>query len=395
MKSSKPMRIIFLLTIALSIVFCVLLTLTFIIKTDEMVDAAGFVETDAGHDVRASSDGIIERVFFHEGSEVNQGDVIALLVNEALTNQIEDIKLDILRLQERRSAILSRLNYLKTAAHSNEIKNLLINLTRESLAMKAATTEREVEANEKGRLETLLAEGLASQKMSDQALLRYRLLEIKEDQQRESLSRMEQEIMTISDRHKEELHQLTLELEQNGLDDRKTRLQLAHFENRAALSAIHSPRKGILIFGQERDELIGRQLRPGDKIAELIDLSSMVFKAAVPETHIRRLKEGQKVNLEIKALPYQKFKIFKGVVLRIAKRSSSSNANENTDNNTAGRVEYDVKVSLIDNSVDVNEQGQHSVFYLKPGLSGVARIIINHDLRLIYWLRIQLFGNRD
>jgi len=389
------MRVISFLTIMLSIVFCILLTLTFTIKTDEVVDAAGYVEADAGYNVCAASDGIIERVFFHDGSEVNQGDIIASLVNESLTSQIGNLKLDILRLQEQRSAILSRLNYLKTTAHSNEINNLLISRKRESLALTAATAEKDVEEIEKGRLESLFIDGLASQKMRDQSLLRYRLLEIKEDQQRESLSRIEHDIKTASDRHKEELHQLTLELDQNRLDDRKVRLQLAHFENRAALSAINSPRNGILIFGQEPDKLIGRQLKPGDKIAELIDLSSMVFKAAVPETHIRKLKEGQKVNLEIKALPYQKFKLFKGVVLQIAKRSSNSGANDNTDNNITGKVDYDVKVKLLDNSVDINEQGKHSVFYLKPGLSGVARIIVSHDLRLNRWLRKQLFGGLD
>jgi multidrug resistance efflux pump len=395
MKNRKLIRIISSFTVALSCLFCIIVALSFIIKADDAVEATGSVEADPVHVVRAASEGVIESVFVRDGSEVKQGDAIASQKNEEFANQIEELKLTVLNLQERRLVIQSRLNYLKTKAHLSEIDALIISRNKENLALKAATTEKDAAENEKVRIGTLLNEGLTSQRQYQIEVLRHHLLEIKEDQQKGAISKIDQDIKIAEDRHKDELLNLTFELEQNKLEDQKARLQIAHLENKVARSFINSPRKGIIILGQEPEKLIGQQLRPGDKVADLIDFSSMVFKASVPETYIRKLKEGQSVNLEIKALPYQKFKIFKGIVRQIAKQASSDHAvtDKNATINITKMVDYDVKVQLFDNTVNIPEQGENNVFYLKPGFSGTARIIVSHDLRLINWLRIQLFGD--
>jgi membrane fusion protein len=390
MRNRTLIRVISSFTVALSCVFCIIATLAFIIRADDAVEATGSIDADQGHIIRAATEGIIDSVFVRDGSEVNQGDAIASQRNEEFANQIEELKLTVLNLQERRSVIQSRLNYLKTKAHLSEIDALFISRNMEDLALKAATAEKDAAENEKVRIATLLDEGLTSQRQYQIEILRHRLLELKEDQRRETISKIDQDIKIAQDRHKNELLNLIFELEQNSLEDKKARLQITQLEKKVARSFINSPRRGIIILGKEPEKLIGQQLRPGDKVADLIDLSSMVFRASVPETYIRKLKEGQSVNLEIKALPYQKFKIFKGIVKQIAKQASS---NDTTDTiNLTKIVDYDVKVQLFDNAVSISEQGENNVFYLKPGFSGTARIIVNHDLRLINWLKIQLFG---
>ncbi len=413
MRNRLLIRVILSLTLAMTIVFCILVFLAFIIKADDVVEATGSVEADPGHIIRAASEGVIDKILVDDGSEVNQGDVIALQRNELQANQIEELKLKSRELQERISAITARIDFLKTDAHKSEIDALLITRKKEYLGLLGATTEKAAEGIEKDRMKSLLKDGLTSDKEYELALLRYRMMEVKEDQQKEMLTKIDQDIEVAKNRQTNELLQLSLELEQNKMEEKKARLQITHLEKQLALSFITSPQKGIIILGQEPEKLLGRQLRPGDKIADLIDVSSMIFRASVPETYIRKLKEGQSVKLEIKALPYQKFKVFKGIVRQIAKQASGNNAitttttttaNSNNDNSATNKskdndmmviVDYDVKVQLIDNAVSIGDNGKQDVFYLKPGFSGVARIVISHDLNLINWLRIQIFGDTN
>jgi multidrug resistance efflux pump len=406
MSSRKLIRVISTLTIACSCVFCGLAILIFIIRADDVVEASGSVEADPSHAIRAANEGVIDRIMVRDGSEVNKGDVIASIRNGDLANRIEELRLNVSELERRRSLILSRLNYLEAVTHVSEIDGLLLSRNKESLILKGTEIEKNSAETEKERMGFLHEEGLVGERQYKVEELRHRMLEVKEAQQVEVISKIDQDIKLARARHTETLLQLNLELQQNRTDEKKARLQLAQLEEQTALSLISAPQKGTIILDQPPEKLIGQQVRPGDKVADLIEISSIAFKASVSETNIRKLKEGQSVNLEIKAFPHQKFKVFRGTVTNIAKQASvPGSAGNNTGANSAGKasgnmtsgnmigaVNYEVKVQLSDNAVNLEDQNGQKVFYLKPGLSGTARIIINHDLRLVSWLRLQLFG---
>jgi multidrug resistance efflux pump len=384
MKSSRLIRVFSGFTVALLCVFCTLTILSIVIDIDDAVEATGSVETETSHVVRATCEGVVKRILVQDGSRVNQGENLVSLNNEELARQIEELKLNLLELKEGRKSLMSKLGYLMTTAHAGEIENLQTSRRKQELTLQAASAEKDVEEIEKDRMASLFNQGLVSQRQYDQERLRYHLLEVKESQQKESLTQIEQDLKTSRDRHKEDLSQLAQELERNQIESDKIQLQIAYIENKNSLSMITAPKNGVVFLGQEPEKLIGQTMRTGEKIAELVDAQSMVFHALVPEDHIRKLKEGQEVNLELKALPYQKFKVFKGIVTEIAQQPSGAKGAE--------AIGYRVKVKLSDISVDISDGGESRVYYLKPGFSGIARIIVSHDLMFIKWLKIQLFG---
>jgi hypothetical protein len=52
-----------------------------------------------------------------------------------------------------------------------------------------------------------------------------------------------------------------------------------------------------------------------------------------------------------------------------------------------------VKIQIDQPWVEAGEGGQNVRYYLRPGFSGLARIIIRPDMRFISWLRKQVFGD--
>ena len=102
---------------------------------------------------------------------------------------------------------------------------------------------------------------------------------------------------------------------------------------------ITAPSSGMVIYKKERNgtkRKTGSSVNPFDRvIATLPDLSSMISKVYVNEIEVSKVKEGQKVNINVDAFPK---KAFTGSVMSIA------NIGEQLPNSDAKMFEVQIKV---------------------------------------------------
>ncbi len=106
---------------------------------------------------------------------------------------------------------------------------------------------------------------------------------------------------------------------------------------------ITAPSNGMVIYKKERNgnkRKAGSTVNPFDRvIATLPDLSSMMSKVYVNEIEVSKVKPGQKVNINVDALPE---KVFIGTVISIA------NIGEVLPNSDAKMFEVQIKVDDFD-----------------------------------------------
>jgi multidrug efflux pump subunit AcrA (membrane-fusion protein) len=385
MKSTRIISLIRAFVLAFAVIFSVLLLLAFIIRIDEVVEAGGFVDNQTSHIIRVSSAGFVEDLRVKEGEQVRRGDMIAVIVNDSLDAQINDQKLALEQLEQKVVATEHKLNYLQSLGHPGELQSSLNSISRMSTSIGAATAEKEEQEVEVRRMEYLFKQGLISQRQYDQTRLRHRLMEAREEELKKSGAQLQHEFDMLKGRQADEIRRLKFELEQNRIEIEKKILDLQSLDKKQELWSISSPADGIVLLGQGKEQLVGKHFQAGEKLADLIDGQSLIFLAAVPEHEISKLQEGQAVHLEVNALPYQKYKIFEGKVYDIAKQATTDKA--------SGAVVYQVKIQIDQPWVEAGEGGQNVRYYLRPGFSGLARIIIRPDMRFISWLRKQVFGD--
>jgi hypothetical protein len=123
---------------------------------------------------------------------------------------------------------------------------------------------------------------------------------------------------------------------------RETRLvnDLQEFLSRFTINA---PASGMVIYKKDRNgnkRKVGSTINPFDRvIATLPDLSSMISKVYVNEIEVSKVKEGQKVNINIDAFPG---KTYTGNVLTIA------NIGEQLPNSDSKMFEVQIRIDGSD-----------------------------------------------
>ena len=362
----------------------VLVGLSFIIQIDEVVEAHGSVESATSYSVRAASDGYIQEVNVKDGTAVHRGDPLASLTNESLANQIRDTKLSLTQLEHQRDETNEKIRYLIRSAQPTEQDKTQIALDKLHLSLDAATAEKESQQNEARRSAALLDRGLVSKRQTDYAKLQAQLSEVKEAEEKKSLAGLQRDLVALKDRQVEEIRNMRNDLERIDIQIQKTRLDISVMEKKQSLSTINAPADGMVLLGERREKLVGEFVRTGETVADLIDRDSLIFACNVGETDVRKLHDGQAVHLELNALPYQKYKVFNGRIVEISPEGERDKA--------TGAAVYRTKIKLDDPWVNLSGEGQSDKFALKPGFSGVARIIVRPDMKFISWLSKQIFG---
>jgi HlyD family secretion protein len=129
---------------------------------------------------------------------------------------------------------------------------------------------------------------------------------------------------------------------------------------------ITSPSSGMVIYKKDRNgskRKAGSNLNPFDMvIATLPDLSTMISKIYVNEIEVSKVKEGQKVNINVDALPE---KAFTGKVISIA------NVGEQLPNSDSKMFEVQIRVDGSDPS-------------LRPAMTTGNKIVIQSFDNAIY-----------
>ena len=153
------------------------------------------------------------------------------------------------------------------------------------------------------------------------------------------------------------------------------------YNEQIAASKLYAPADGLVVYATVGDRRrrepidLGTDVREGQEIIKLPDVTSMRLKASVAESVVSKVKEGQRVEIKVQTV---QDKVFYGEVTRVAKVHDSNNSW------FSDTKEYRTDISLF---------GNHSE--LKEGVSATATIKVAdlNDVLTVPVQAVQRAGN--
>jgi multidrug resistance efflux pump len=315
-------------------------------RMDETVEAFGKVFPFDHANVAPEVSGIIKQVKVREGDQVKDGDTLLLLVSDDLKFQVERSRQ---ALADARSRLFEAEEDYRnlTTSESFEISAVLADLV-------AAKRRMEIEKTNYERQEELFKRGLISEEEKERAKLGYDVTE-------SNYRVLEQRKILLVSRYQHliEERQRNVELAQQAYDLAQQRLEK---------TVILAPISGAVLT-PNIDELIGTKAIEGQPIIQIGNLSQMKFIVNINETDIPKVDIGQEAKIYINAFPHRRYKVFEGKITEVSLAPQV----------TKSGVIFETKIEIDEPWVEVSEFR----LYLKPGLSGKAKIVIKPNVRLI------------
>ncbi|MCA8968469.1 MAG: efflux RND transporter periplasmic adaptor subunit [Planctomycetes bacterium] len=122
--------------------------------------------------------------------------------------------------------------------------------------------------------------------------------------------------------------------EEADLNSKKQEFELEQakfdkFKEQIAYGTLYAPGDGLIVYAtvgdRRRQEPIdlGTEVREGQEIIKLPDVTTMRLRASVPESVVSKVEEGQRVEIKVQTV---QDKIFYGEITRVAKVHDSSNS---------------------------------------------------------------------
>lgn len=163
-------------------------------------------------------------------------------------------------------------------------------------------------------------------------------------------------------------HQSVVRRREGALEEQQLRLE--RYEEQLTKATIRAPQDGLVIYSastSSRSSVLiekGAQLRSGQDIIQLPDMSQMMVEIKIHESRVRQVKPGMEAIVRIDSLPDRQFR---GTVKKIAPLPDTRSRYYEPDLKV-----YNAEV-WIENDPDNPLPGD-----LKPGVSAVAEIIIEN-----------------
>ena len=315
-------------------------------RMDETVEALGAVFPETYVNIVPEVSGIIKEVRVRDGDEVKAGDTIFLLASDELELRMEQSREAFEEAQVRLWEIEKEYENL-TASGSYVTSAILADTL-------AARKRMEIVRTDYDRKQKLFERDLISREDRDRAKVDYELAS--------SYYRVLKDRLTmLKDRYQRQIKKSkhSVELAQQGYDLAQRKL-----EKTIGTSSVDGT-----VLTSNTDQLVGTKAVEGQPLIQIGDLSQMTFVARVKESDIPRVLVGQEVKIYVNAFPHRQYKVFTGQITTI---SSAPKVTE------LGVI-YETRIKIDKPWVEVSA----SRFYLKSGLSGKAKIVIERNVRLI------------
>ncbi|HSF25037.1 MAG TPA: HlyD family efflux transporter periplasmic adaptor subunit [Blastocatellia bacterium] len=348
-----------------------------VIKLPETVTADFVLVPARGTDpIKATRQGIVNRVFVSEGQSVNQGDVIATLRSESAGDRAADLMTTQTQLAGAGESFLNAKAKFtaQTLADEQEMRQLsariehlegLIALKRQQLVLLKQMADS---------YEKLYREGIASRAQVTEKQLQIADLAAELEklfaEQGETRAAIEK-LKIDSSSHRIEFK----EVERNYREETATReIRVAALG--AALSGsdgnevrVTAPCAGTILRLHSRNS--GAVLQEGETVAELVCAGeTLLAELSVPEAGIGKLKADQGVKLKYDAFPYQRHGVRYGRVAWL------SPAAVDTKEGTS----FKARIEIADGEILVQGQSRP----LLAGMSGKAEIVIGNRSLIEY-----------
>ena len=257
-------------------------------EVNSFLKVTGVVE--ANETVRVTSEimGQAKEVKVKDGEEVNKGDILIALGDE-------QIKIQVAQAQATLDSIQASSDKIKSGARPQEIKQA------ESALLQAKLNRDSVEENYL-RMEKLFSEKAISKQQYEQAKNQYEIADVQYQSAQESYE------LVIEGAAEEDIKSIEAQVRQT-----KAALDMAKYQlkNTQVTAPISGKVTSITVS-------TGEMVSPSIPLLSIIDVSRIFVKVGISEKDISKIKEGQKVNLEIDAFLEEKFQgevVSKGVAV--------------------------------------------------------------------------------
>jgi multidrug resistance efflux pump len=318
-------------------------------KMDETVEGYGIISPENERIISSSLSGIIASIYVKEGDFVEKGDEIFRLKDEPFHFQKEIASLEFLKAEAEYIEAKRELDYLNNS--KEELEKLKEAYRRATINFEKAKRELDIRKE-------LYKEGIISFKELIDSEID---LKIKESEK--EMASKELDLFLSKKEMERSLAKLRLEKTMKALEVSKSQMELA--EKRVKESVFRAPARGVILEIRKKE---GEFVSEGEKIGRMVSLNELIFEMNLPQGKIVKLREGLTAKVFLDAFPFRKYKIFEGKVERISPMAELS-----------GGAFFKVKISLKENWVDA-EKNQR--IYLKPGLSGRGKVIIERNISL-------------
>src|SRR5882724_10862903 len=319
-------------------------------------------------DVRASVDGVVGKIYVHEGDYVRAGQPIAQLVD-----------IDTLAALDKTEQQIAQTNAT--------LKKLVVGPTEAEIEVAKAAVTKAGDALKYAQIRlTMMKRGLDEKLVSQKE---YEDAAALESAARNDLVASESQLRVLLQGSRPE----DIEATKAQVDQLQT--DRGHLQKQRRMLTVYSPSAGIVATPTTQlKQLTNQFVKKGDLIAKVFDLRTVTAQIAVDEKDVADIKENQRVILRARAFPNQEFygkvnfvsisllgdnngSASETPVLPVAPLSSSSNA----------------KHTII-----VTTQIENPALLLKPEMTGQAKILcgrkramdlvtrrIAHAIKVEFW----------
>ena len=294
-------------------------------------------------DVRAAVDGIIDKIYVHEGDHVKKGGVIARLYDKDLLAQLHTTEAQIAQTN-------ANLDKLMAGPTNNEIEVAKANVTKAADTLKYAQMRLAM-------MKRAFDEKLLSRKEYDDAAAL-------ESAAKNDLAVAEDQLKLLVSGSRPE------DIEATKAQVKGLQIQRDNFKEQLRFINVLSPSTGIVATPSIQLKQMTHQLvKKGDLIAKVYDMQTMTVEIAVPEKEIGDVEVGQKVLLRALAYPGR---VFNGTATFISTSvQGDSNSGEQTPLGTIAAS----TAAAEKRTVLVMTQIENPSLLLKPEMTGQAKIL--------------------
>lgn len=344
----------------------------------------------SGGSLSAGVGGQVMEVNFHEGDEVQRGDVLIRLDPQRLENELAKIERRI-KAGEEELANMGELEALTTRRYEKGRAKVEAELTqarrqeeranRQQVSqVRLAELELERTQQERKRLEGLVAHGAESKGRHEEAIRKVREAEEKlkqsklpADEGRSEVARRALEEGEVNYAVQQKELQMKRMLKRAEVDVAK--LTLANLELERERTVIRAHTDGVVTAG---DIKVGDIVQAGKPVVAIAQQRGFRIDLAVPSEEVGHLSVGMRAKVKLDAYDYQKYGTAEGTVMFI---SPDSELVEGPDGSR--RVIYMVKIALEREEVGRGDLRGH----IKLGMSGLAEIVTGRESVLSLMLK--------